>query len=79
MVDMHAVPAATAYLERFCLRSVKVEGKKSGKMRWMREKTSTWPTGVRGMMRMMVKGISVSRSLAVRRSVRTSRGLRVYP
>ena len=35
--------------------------------------------GVRGMMRMMTKGMKVTQSLAVRRSVRTSLGFRMDP
>ncbi len=58
---------------------VKHEGKKVGKYCWMKPKTSTWPSGLSGMMRMMVKGIKVSRSRAVRRSADTSRGLSVPP
>jgi hypothetical protein len=45
----------------------------------MNPNTRTWPRGVRGMMRMMVKGMNVSRSRAVRRMADTSRGLRVLP
>ena len=36
-------------------------------------------TGVRGTMRMIVKGTKVSRSFTVRRSACTSRGFRVPP
>ncbi len=45
----------------------------------MNPNTSTWPSGDSGMMRMMVKGMKVSRSRAVRRSADTSRGLSVLP
>lgn len=62
-----------------CRLFVKQEGKKLGKYVWMRLNTSTWPRGVRGMMRMMVKGMKVSRSRAVRRRADTSRGFRVPP
>ena len=37
----------------------------------MKENTRTWPTGESGMMRMMMKGMKVTTSLAVRRSDRT--------
>ena len=55
------------------------EGKKSGKKRWMKEKTSTCPSGESGMMRMITKGMMVRRSLPMRRSNLTSRERRVYP
>mmetsp|Transcript_7250 Transcript_7250/g.15818 ORF Transcript_7250/g.15818 Transcript_7250/m.15818 type:complete len:295 (+) Transcript_7250:2142-3026(+) len=45
----------------------------------MKPNTSTWPRGVRGTSRMMVKGMKVSRSRAVRLRADTSRGFRVPP
>ena len=42
-------------------------------------KMSTCPSGVSGMMRMMVKGMKASTSRAVRRRASTSRGLSVPP
>mmetsp|Transcript_39268 Transcript_39268/g.116819 ORF Transcript_39268/g.116819 Transcript_39268/m.116819 type:complete len:214 (+) Transcript_39268:3778-4419(+) len=45
----------------------------------MSENTSTCPSGEIGMIRMMVKGMNVSTSRAVRRSDDTSRGLSVPP
>ena len=39
-----------------------------GKKRWMKEKTSTCPRGESGMMRMITKGTSVTKSLRIRRS-----------
>ena len=45
------------YMDMICWRlSVKAEGRKSGKNRWMKLKTSTCPRGERGMMRMITKG-----------------------
>jgi len=41
----------------FCRCSVKEEGKNSGKFFWKNEKTRTCPTGDKGMMRMIKKGI----------------------
>ena len=68
------------YMDMICWRlSVKAEGKKSGKKRWMKVKTSTWPRGESGMMRMITKGTSVTRSLRMRRSSFTSRARSVYP
>ena len=64
------------YIDIICWRlSVKAEGKKSGKKRWMKVKTSTWPRGESGMMRMTTKGTSVTRSLRMRRSSFTWSGL----
>ena len=48
-------------------------GKKSGKKRWIAPKTKTWPTGDRGISRMIMKGTVVSRSFTVLLSTRTSR------
>jgi len=48
------------------------EGKKPGKYFWMKLKTSTWPTGVMGAIRMMAKGMKVRTSRAVRRMACTS-------
>ena len=57
------------YMDMICWRlSVKADGRKSGKKRWMKEKTSTCPSGESGMMRMITKGTSVTRSLRIRRS-----------
>ena len=39
---------------------------------WMKVNTSTCPTGVRGIINMIVKGIRVSRSLPVLRTAFTS-------
>jgi hypothetical protein len=58
---------------------VKHEGKNEGKYVWMNPNTSTCPRGVRGMMRMMVKGTNASKSCAVRRSAETSLGFKVPP
>lgn len=45
----------------------------------MNPNTSTWPSGVMGMIKMMMKGMKVSRSRAVRLRADTSRGLRRPP
>ena len=52
-------------------REVNCEGKKPGKYFCRKLKMSTWPTGVSGAIRMIAKGMKVSRSLAVRRSACT--------
>lgn len=51
---------------RFCLCSVKQLGKKSGKKRWIAPNTRTWPTGERGIIRIMMTGMNVIMSLKVR-------------
>ena len=62
------------YMDMICWRlSVKADGRKSGKNRWMKEKTSTCPSGESGMMRMITKGTSVTRSFRMRRRSFTSR------
>ena len=62
-----------------CLRPENCDGNSAGKYLWMNEKMSTCPTGVSGMMRMMMNGTNVKMSSAVRRMVCTSRGRRVDP
>jgi hypothetical protein len=47
------------------------EGKKSGKKRCMKEKTSTCPMGERGMRRIITTGTMVIKSLAMRRKMFT--------
>jgi hypothetical protein len=51
---------------RFCRRSVKQDGKKSGKTLWMAPNTKTWPIGDSGMSKMMTTGMNVIVSLNVR-------------
>lgn len=51
---------------KFCRCSVKQLGKKSGKNRCIAPKTKTWPTGERGMIRIMTTGMKVIISLKVR-------------
>mmetsp|Transcript_38974 Transcript_38974/g.93793 ORF Transcript_38974/g.93793 Transcript_38974/m.93793 type:complete len:102 (+) Transcript_38974:200-505(+) len=64
---------------KFCLRSVKQLGKKSGKTLCMAPKTKTCPIGDKGIIRMITTGMNVIVSLNVRRKVRTSLGFSVYP
>mmetsp|Transcript_6670 Transcript_6670/g.28439 ORF Transcript_6670/g.28439 Transcript_6670/m.28439 type:complete len:319 (-) Transcript_6670:1026-1982(-) len=62
-----------------CRRPLNCDGNNAGKYRWMKEKISTCPTGVSGMMRMMMNGTKVKMSSVVRRMVCTSRGRKVEP
>ena len=62
-----------------CLLDENWVGKKPGKYRCTKPKTSTCPTGVMGAMRMIVKGTNASMSRAVRRSAITSRGFSDAP
>ena len=64
---------------KFCRRSVKQLGKKSGKTRCMAPNTKTCPMGDKGMRRIITTGMNVIVSLNVRRNVRTSLGFNVYP
>mmetsp|Transcript_23155 Transcript_23155/g.42593 ORF Transcript_23155/g.42593 Transcript_23155/m.42593 type:complete len:102 (-) Transcript_23155:1868-2173(-) len=64
---------------KFCRRSVKQLGKKSGKTRCIAPNIKTCPIGVKGIIRMIRTGINVIVSLNVRLNVRTSLGFNVYP
>lgn len=63
----------------FWRREVNCEGNKSGKYLCRNPNTSTWPTGVRGMIRIAINGIKVKRSRKVLLRVATSLGFNVPP
>ena len=57
---------------KFCLRSVKQLGKKSGNTRCMAPNTKTCPIGDKGMRRMITTGTNVIVSLNVRLGIKSA-------